>query len=230
MSQCLKVSLFAYLGRQLSTNTTESWASAIVHRIQCAHFHRVYTIAIEDAGKGEQSSFFRLSDELLRGSSPANTTELNETVAALRASLAHELHHTLCEATMSKRNRIVCVGLFALTISPHPTYMYDRYSSVFSGLMIEFDYVNEDMLSESLVLWVGLMMATMHVSFMLSLKDRWNLLHRTVAHQGASSKWSDIRCSMEQVCAPKGLHAQWERCWGMATKMRQAKRWALRTS
>jgi hypothetical protein len=36
------------------------------HRIQCAQFHRVYTSAIEDAGKGEQASFFRLSDELLR--------------------------------------------------------------------------------------------------------------------------------------------------------------------
>jgi hypothetical protein len=59
------LSLFAYLGRQLSTNTTESWVSAIVHHIQCAHFHRVYTIAIEDAGEGEQSSFFRFSDELL---------------------------------------------------------------------------------------------------------------------------------------------------------------------
>ena len=60
------------LGRRLSISVVEAWTSRILHRIRCTHFHQLYKVAIEDAGKGDESSFFCLSDELLRryGKSP----------------------------------------------------------------------------------------------------------------------------------------------------------------
>jgi len=60
------LSLMITLGRRLSMSPAKAWTSRILHRIRCAHFHQLYKVAIEDAGKGEESSFFCLSDELLR--------------------------------------------------------------------------------------------------------------------------------------------------------------------
>jgi len=60
------LSFMISLGRRLSTSPAEAWASRIFQRIRCAHFHRLYMVAIEDARKGDKSSFFWLSDELLR--------------------------------------------------------------------------------------------------------------------------------------------------------------------
>lgn len=60
------LSFMISLGRRLSMSPAEAWTSRILHRIRCAHFHQLYKVAIEDAGKGDESSFFRLSDELLR--------------------------------------------------------------------------------------------------------------------------------------------------------------------
>ena len=54
------------LGRRLSISVVEAWTSRILHRIRCAHFHQLYKVAVEDAGKGDESSFFCLSAELLR--------------------------------------------------------------------------------------------------------------------------------------------------------------------
>ena len=54
------------LGRRLSMSPAKAWTSRILHRIRCAHFHQLYKVAIEDAGKGEESSLFCLSDELFR--------------------------------------------------------------------------------------------------------------------------------------------------------------------
>jgi hypothetical protein len=60
------LSFMISLGRRLSMSPAEAWTSRIFHRIRCAHFHQLYMVAIEDARKGEKSSFFCLSDELLR--------------------------------------------------------------------------------------------------------------------------------------------------------------------
>jgi hypothetical protein len=60
------LSLVISLGRRLSMSPAKAWTSTILHRIRCAHFHQLYKVAIEDARKGEESSFFCLSDELLR--------------------------------------------------------------------------------------------------------------------------------------------------------------------
>ena len=40
----------------------------MARRLFQAHFHWVYQAAVNDAGEGENSTFFRLSDELLRQS------------------------------------------------------------------------------------------------------------------------------------------------------------------
>ena len=61
-----RLSLMISLGRRLSMSPAKAWTSRILRRIRCAHFHQLYKVAVEDAGKGEESSFFCLSDELLR--------------------------------------------------------------------------------------------------------------------------------------------------------------------
>ena len=60
------LSFMISLGRRLSMSPAEAWASRILHRIRCTHFHQLYIAAIEDTRKGHESSFFRMSDELLR--------------------------------------------------------------------------------------------------------------------------------------------------------------------
>lgn len=60
------LSFMISLGRRLSMSPAEAWASRIYHRIRCAHFHQLYMAAVEDSRKGDESSFFWLSDELLR--------------------------------------------------------------------------------------------------------------------------------------------------------------------
>jgi hypothetical protein len=61
-----ELSLFIYLGVRLSISSTEAWASTVLRRIHAAHFDHLYTAAVEDARRGQESSFFRLSDERLR--------------------------------------------------------------------------------------------------------------------------------------------------------------------
>jgi len=61
-----RLSLMISLRRRLSMSPAKAWTSRILRRIRCAHFHQLYKVAVEDAGKGEESSFFCLSDELLR--------------------------------------------------------------------------------------------------------------------------------------------------------------------
>ena len=61
-----ELSLFIYLGGRLSMSLMEAWASTVLRRIDAAHFDHLYTAAVEDARRGQESSFFRLSDERLR--------------------------------------------------------------------------------------------------------------------------------------------------------------------
>ena len=67
-----ELSLFIYLGGRLSRSSTEQWASTVMRRILAAHFDHLYATAIEDAKKGQNSTFFCLSDERIRqyGQSP----------------------------------------------------------------------------------------------------------------------------------------------------------------
>jgi hypothetical protein len=61
-----ELSLFIDLTERASINSTEAWAHTVLRRIDAAHFDRLYTAAVADAGRGQNSSFFRLSDERLR--------------------------------------------------------------------------------------------------------------------------------------------------------------------
>ena len=60
------VSLMISLGRRFGTRPAQAWAGTVLRRIRYAHFHQLYMAALKDGQKGDKSSFFYLSDELLR--------------------------------------------------------------------------------------------------------------------------------------------------------------------
>ena len=62
---------FVSLGRLISADPIRAHYYTVARRFYQAHFHWVYRAAVDDAGEGENSTFFRLSDELLRQSGVA---------------------------------------------------------------------------------------------------------------------------------------------------------------
>ena len=62
---------FVSLGQWISADPIRAHYYTVERRLFQAHFHWVYRAAVNDAGEGENSIFFRLSDELLRQSGVA---------------------------------------------------------------------------------------------------------------------------------------------------------------
>ena len=62
---------FVSLGQWISADPIRAHYYTVARRLFQAHFHWVYRAAVNDAGEGENSTFFRLSDELLRQSGVA---------------------------------------------------------------------------------------------------------------------------------------------------------------
>lgn len=136
-----------------------------------------------------------------------------------RAVLANDLCHMTNNASLTKRERLVCVVLFALTLSRYPDYMYEQEPGTLDRYVLDVENIDEEMLSESCTLWVALIVASMQLCFRLSQSARWALLNRVLAKQNAPARpWSEMRPVVSDFCITDALGKQWETCWSFATR------------
>ena len=139
-------------------------------------------------------------------------------IAGDRTSLVFELHHLLSRGVLGARSRVVCLGMFALTLMVHPTFTGPGFIGTFSGDLIEFSCISTHMLSEDSVIWLALVLAPMHTFFFLQPGDSWKLLHMVATHQKRLMPWTDVLNKVRRFIAPEHLLIEWESCWHIANQ------------
>ena len=138
----------------------------------------------------------------------------------VRTELADSIYCTIHKPDLSKQERLVCVGLYALVVSMNPNYMHQHWSGSMNWYLLRPVNYDDDMMQwcEDCVLWVGLIIASMQGGFSLSQAERWAMLRRVFQKHGYSRTWSEVRSAVQQFCITDALDEQWEACWRFATR------------